>query len=241
MTDPEPLAYVVDDETAMLDIVTFALETQGFRCRAFTNAERAWTVLQREERPDLLVLDVMLPYESGLTLCRRVRAQGDLPVMLLTARKETDDRVEGLEAGADDYVTKPFHPRELALRARALVRRSRVREAEEIVRGELTLQPLTSTVLVRRAPVTLSPNEYRVLLALMTHPEETLDFSRLLAFAWGETERVGARELVKTAVYRLRLKLDAASPGGGDCIRSVRGVGYELATDGATEATVTEP
>jgi DNA-binding response OmpR family regulator len=241
MTETEPLAFVVDDERAMLDIVTFALETQGFRCRAFTNAERAWTALQREQRPDLLVLDVMLPGESGLTLCKRVRAQGNLPVMMLTARKETDDRVEGLEAGADDYVTKPFHPRELALRARALVRRTRLREAEEIVRGDLVLQPLTSTVLVRRTPVTLSPNEYRVLLALMTHPDETLDFSQMLAFAWGENERIGARELVKTAVYRLRLKLDAASPGGGDCIRSVRGVGYILATDPDPAATVTEP
>lgn len=223
----QPLAFVVDDEPAMLDIVTFALETQGFAHRSFRNAEDAWVALHRE-RPDLLVLDVMLPGRSGVDLCRRVRDVSDVPVLLLTARGETADRLQGLEAGADDYVTKPFHPRELALRAQGLVRRAQGMRRETLEFGPVTVQPLSSTVHAGRQRVELTPTEYKVLLALITHPEEVLEFRRLLHLVWGDADRVGARELLKTAVYRVRLKLEAAEPGSGGVLHSVRGVGYQL-------------
>ena len=118
-----PRALIVDDEPQMLAIVEFALQTQGFECVTAPDAERAWRLLLTQD-VDLAVLDVMLPGASGIELCRRIRSRLDVPVLLLTARGETEDRIVGFEAGADDYVAKPFSPREVALLAQALVRRT---------------------------------------------------------------------------------------------------------------------
>lgn len=221
------LAYVVDDEPAMLDIVTFALETQDLQTEGFASAEDAWRAFTRRE-PHLLVLDVMLPGRSGVDLCHQVRAVSSVPIILVTARSATADRLAGLEAGADDYVVKPFHPRELALRAQALVRRSQGMRQSEMSLGPLVVHPLRSRVLVDGASVALTPHEYAMLLALMAQPGEPISFRQLLAIGWGEADRLGGRDLVKTAMYRMRLKLDAASPGSGRLVVSVRGVGYAL-------------
>ncbi len=224
-----PLAFVVDDEPAMLDIMTFALETQGFRCEAFRSAEAAWVRLSRS-RPDLMVIDVMLPGMSGITLCSRIRATSAVPVMLVTAKGEPRDRIAGFEADADDYVVKPFHPRELALRAQRLVRRNAPSDAAATMHGMLMLSPGDVQAVLDTERIQLTGSEYKVLAAFLAQPDEVLDFRELLVAGWGESERLGGREMLKTTVYRLRHKFDAAMPGSGRMIESIRGSGYRLRT-----------
>ena len=155
-------ALVVEDEPAMRDIITFALETQDFATLTAGSAEEAWTLL-RQQDVDLVVLDVMLPGMSGVEFCRRITQARPVPVILLTALGETSQRIAGLEAGAADYVTKPFHPRELALRAAGLVRRSPGRGDAVVREGLITLDLRAATAYVAGKRVDLTPNEYRLL------------------------------------------------------------------------------
>lgn len=224
MSKPKPQALVVDDEPQMLDIVTFALETQGFETATAGTAEVAWNLF-RERTFDLLVLDVMLPYSSGLSLCRRIREVSDVPIILLTARSESRDRVEGLEYGADDYVTKPFHPRELALRAAALVRRNmRVTTPGPDTYGPLRIDD--NRVDVSGVIVHVSATELRILTRLVRAEGSTVPFDNLLLAGWQQTEGPGGRAMLKTTVYRLRTHL--AEAGFSDAIEAVRSEGYRL-------------
>ena len=225
MSSPVWQALVVEDEPAMRDIITFALETQDFTTLTAGTAEAAWAVIA-EQRVDLVVLDVMLPGMSGIELCRRITSTRPVPVILLTALGETSQRIAGLEAGASDYVTKPFHPRELALRAAGLVRRSPLRDGALAQAGPVTLDLRAATAYVKGKRADLTPHEYRLLAALVTHPDEDLPFRQLLLLGWGDAQPLGGRELLKTAVYRLRLKLESVDPAARGCITSVRGVGY---------------
>ncbi|MDO5696586.1 MAG: response regulator transcription factor [Dermatophilus congolensis] len=223
---PKPVALVVDDEAQMRDIVTFALETQGFETRQAATVEEAWALLGGSA-VDLVILDVMLPGESGIDLCRRICATSEVPVILLTALGDTQERIAGLEAGAADYVAKPFHPRELALRASGLVRR-RLRGDGTLRCGPLRIDTRASKVFVGERRVELTHNELRVLAALMEHQGETLSYHTLLLLGWDDADLIGGRELLKTVVYRLRLKIESARPRAGELIRNVRGVGYVL-------------
>lgn len=225
-----PVALVVDDEPSMRDIVTFALETQGFRTLTAASAEEAAECLEHES-VDLVVLDVMLPGESGVRLCRDVTASRDIPVMLLTALGETAQRIEGLEAGAADYMAKPFHPRELALRAARLVRARR--PLGELRAGPLALDPRRSTAHVGGQRIDLTSHEFRLAVAFVEHAGEVLPFRSLLDHGWDDPDLIGGRDLLKTTIYRLRAKLDGDEPGRAGVIRSVRGVGY--AFDSVTE------
>lgn len=222
-----PHALVVDDERQMLDIVSFALETQGFTTVQVGDAEQAWAMFERNDF-DVLILDVMLPRASGVTLCRRVRRVSDVPIILLTAKGEAADRVAGLEAGADDYVVKPFHPRELALRAQAIVRRYRERAADSrIVNGDLVIDPRTATVTRAGEKVALSQSEFHLLMALASRLDEDVSWSHLLLEVWGTDSLLGGREMVKTAIYRLRGRLGRPS-ADADYIVTVRGRGYRM-------------
>ena len=213
---------VVDDEVQMLDIISFALETQGFATVCERDAERGWASFQ-QHRFALAVLDVMLPRSSGIDLCRRIRAAGNLPVILLTARGETKDRIAGLEAGADDYVTKPFHPRELALRAEAVVRRSGSRD-DDLQLGDLRF--VGEEVLVGDRVVRLPSTELRILRALAAQQGHTVTSADLTLQGWRVLEGPGTREMLKTAVYRLRMHLRDA--GSHYTVTAVRGIGYAL-------------
>lgn len=223
MSTPNLTALVVDDEPQMLDIVSFALETQGFTTITARDAESAWHLFSNH-RTELLVLDIMLPHSSGLTLCRRVREISNVPIILLTARGEVQDRLTGLEAGADDYITKPFHPRELALRAESLVRRSRPATPQLLRHGPLVVENGQASINGRIFP--LSDIELRLLTVLMTNPGTTVTFKQLLMAGWQQVEGPGGREMLKTSIYRLRIRL--AAEGIPKAFTSVRGEGYLL-------------
>ncbi len=223
---PNPITVlVVDDEPQMVEIVKFALETQGFQTVTAGSAEEGWKIVESTHL-DLLVLDVMLPGRSGLTLCRRVREHSDTPVLLLTARGEAPDRLAGFEAGADDYVVKPFNPRELALRAQAIVRRSRTGKSSQLIRnGPLVIDVSSGKVTLNSTAIKLTDIELRLLIALGRKIDQTVNWRDLLTQVWETESQLGGKEMLKTAVYRLRSRL---GDSGDQIIASVRGVGYTM-------------
>lgn len=222
----QPVALVVDDEPQMRYIVTFALETQSFTCLSAGTAEEAWELL-RSRQIDLVVLDVMLPDLGGVELCRRVRATSDVPIILLTALGDEEDRIAGLEAGADDYVTKPFSPRELALRASAVLRRSGTTAGDVVVNGPLRVVPSTGEVTWQGVAVPLPDTEVRLLAVLARHAGTVLEWPDLLNAVWETAERAGGKEMVRATVYRLRRHLERREVSG-ELVLAIRGRGYTM-------------
>ncbi|GAB3158434.1 response regulator transcription factor [Micromonospora sonneratiae] len=218
-----PTALVVDDEPQMTIIIEFALQTQGFTVLTAHDGATALHLL-RSHAIDLVVLDVMMPTMDGLTVCQRIRARSEVPIMLLTALAQHEDVIVGLEHGADDYVTKPFHPREVALRAQALVRRRR--DPSTAIRvGQLTIDPAAQTATLARHRLDLPFTEFKLLTHLATRRGVPQSWQDLLREVWGTTDLIGGRDVVKSTVYRLRSRL-AGLPGGSTYVRTLRGVGY---------------
>jgi two-component system phosphate regulon response regulator PhoB len=217
---------VVDDEPDIRELVRFNLAQAGFDVRTASTGQEALDELARK-RPDLVVLDLMLPDHSGSEICRRIRGKMDtakLPVIMLTARSEEVDRVVGFELGADDYVTKPFSPRELVLRIQAVLRRSREDDASgPLVHGSLDLDPERFRCRVAGRPVDLTAKEFGLLEALMRRPGRVLSRDKLLSEVWGDDIAVTLRT-IDTHMKRLREKLGEA----GSLIDTVRGVGYRF-------------
>ena len=218
---------VVDDEPDLLELVRFQLTQAGFEVETARDGRQGLEAIRRR-RPSLVVLDWMLPDLSGPDVCRQVRADPelrDLPILMLTAKAEEVDRVVGFELGADDYVTKPFSPRELALRVRAILRRStgEPSRSERLERGAIALDIERHRCSVGDAEIALTAKEFRLLEALMSRPGRVLSRQRLLDEVWGSDITVTERT-IDTHLKRLREKLGAA----GDQIETVRGVGYRF-------------
>ncbi|MDI9588734.1 MAG: response regulator transcription factor [Acidobacteriota bacterium] len=219
------LVLVVDDEKQMTEIVSFALQTAGFETVVAHDGATAWKLFQ--SRPiSLIILDRMLPDISGATLPQRIRASSDVPIIMLTALGDTEQRVAGLEAGADDYIAKPFSPQELILRAKAIVRRTApAREEDVSTYGPVTIQ--SDTVYINSEAADLSEIELKLFRCLLNHHGEIVPVRTLLNEVWETSSSAGGRNLVKTTVYRLRKKLAEAGMAE-DTIQSVRGRGYTL-------------
>lgn len=218
---------VVDDEPQMVGIVAFALEAEGFEVVTAFDGQQALDKVMLHQ-PDLVVLDVMLPKVDGFEVCRRVRESTTIPVLLLTAKKEDEDVIQGLELGADDYVTKPFKPRELVLRVRAILRRSGVGKAQTLVRvGDLQVDGLRHQATFGGAPLELTNHEFRLLACLAANAGRVLSWQALLKHAWDVESWEGGREMVKTAIYRLRQKIEP-DPDAPRYILTVRSVGYTM-------------
>lgn len=228
---PERIAVlIVEDEPAILELIAVNLQHSGYATLRAASAEQAAQIL-RETRPDVALLDWMLPGQSGLALARRLRADArtrELPIIFLTARVDEHDKVAALEAGADDYLTKPFSPRELVARIRAVLRRRapQLGDAPVEVAG-LSLDPASHRVAAEGHPVDLSPTEFRLLRFLMTHPNRVHTRAKLLDRVWGDDAIIDERT-VDVHVRRLRQALE---PSGHDAlIETVRGSGYVLRT-----------
>jgi DNA-binding response OmpR family regulator len=235
---PEALILVVEDEPTIVEVVVRYLQREGFRTITAGDGESALQAVARE-RPDLLVLDLMLPGLDGLEVLRRLRANGAIPVVMLTARGEEIDRVVGLELGADDYLTKPFSPRELVARVKAVLRRtqgSAVVDASAVplVVGDLRLDLAARTVSLAGSPIALTGREFDLLAFLMRHVNQVFTREQLLDQVWGFTF-AGDLSTVTVHIRRLREKLerDAANP---ELLQTVWGVGYKLSGErrGAT-------
>jgi two-component system, OmpR family, phosphate regulon response regulator PhoB len=219
---------VVEDEPQVQELLAVNLEHAGHRVRRAASAEEAEAAI-RAELPDVLILDWMLPGESGLSLAKRLRTQErtrELPILMLTARAMEQDKISGLEAGADDYLTKPFSPKELAARIKAVLRRRAPQLADDAVEiGGLRLDPAARQVTAKGRRIELGPTEFRLLRFLMTHPERIYSRAQLLDQVWGDHVFIDERT-VDVHIRRLRKALEA---GGHDrLIDTVRGSGYGL-------------
>jgi two-component system alkaline phosphatase synthesis response regulator PhoP len=224
-----PRILIVDDEPHIVELVRYNLLREGYDVTTAGNGETALDKA-RTERPDLVVLDLMLPGLDGLEVCRRLRRESTVPIIMLTAKSGELERVVGLEIGADDYVSKPFSPRELVARVRAVLRR-RVREVdaptqEPIRIGGLLLDPVTREVELRGRDVDLTAREFDLLWLLMRHPNRVFTRDFLLEHLWGQ-DFYGSTRTVDMHVSRLREKIED-DPARPTYIMTVRGVGYKL-------------
>lgn len=224
---------VVDDEAAIAEAVRARLASEGYRVVVASDGPGALEAAAASQ-PDLVVLDLMLPGMDGLEVCRRLQASRPVPVLMLTALSGEEDTVAGFEAGADDYLTKPFSIRELVVRVRAILRRSarEVAAPEVLRRGDLEIDVSRRRVAVAGAEVVLTPLEFDVLLALAREPGTVFTREALMEHVWGYRDFAGGR-VVDSHVARIRRKLrgDAEGDGDGAYVRTVHGVGYAFRED----------
>ena len=222
---------MVDDEEPIQELLRFNLEKEGYVVCIATDGEEALTHVASDQ-PDLIVLDLMLPGMDGLEVCRRLRSKPkfqQIPIIMLTAKGEEIDTVLGLELGADDYMTKPFSPRELLARIKARLRRPNSQEETEskiIVRGELRVDVTGFRVHVRGEETELTPKEFELLRVLVAHPGRVYSREELLERIWGY-EYDGDTRTVDVHVRHLRLKVEK-DPSNPDYIETLRGIGYRF-------------
>ena len=218
---------VVDDEPQIVRLVRSYLEADGFRVVTASDGQQALHVA-RHEKPDLVVLDVLMPHMDGLEFTRRIRREQDVPILMLTARAEETDRIVGLELGADDYVTKPFSPREVVARVRAILRRTQTQPTSSplLRAGSITLDQDTHTVTVSGKPVALTPTEFSILETLMTTPGRVFSRAELLEAAQGIAFD-SFESTVNAHVMNMRRKLEP-DPAHPRYILTVRGSGYKF-------------
>ena len=215
---------VVDDDTALAEMIGIVLRTEGFEtafCADGALALDSW----RQERPDLVLLDLMLPGKDGIEICSDIRAESGVPIIMLTARSDTSDVVAGLEAGADDYIVKPFNPKELVARIRTRLRPA-LEASEDVLRvGDLTIDVAAHEVRRGQTPISLTPLEFELLVALASKPQQVFSREALLEQVWGYHYKADTR-LVNVHVQRLRAKIER-DPEKPEIVLTVRGVGYK--------------
>jgi DNA-binding response OmpR family regulator len=233
---PSPASHrvlVVDDERHIVELAQLYLSREGYQVDSVADGAQALARFG-QLKPDLVVLDIMLPGVDGLTICKEIRKQSQVPIIMLTARDEVTDKVVGLEVGADDYLTKPFHPQELVARAKALLRRARLEpDQPRLIRvGKLEVDLERHEIRYGQAKVQLRPKEFDLLALLARHPGRVFQRSELLDLVWGY-DFPGYTRTVDVHVQQLREKLTAG--GVADpVIQTVWGVGYRLELDAAT-------
>ena len=218
---------VVDDDLALAEMLGIVLRNEGLDVDHVADGPSAIGAF-REHRPDLVLLDVMLPGVDGLEVCRQIRAESGVPIVMLTAKTDTIDVVVGLESGADDYVVKPFKPKELVARIRARLRRSEEPAPELLEIGDLVIDVAGHSVKRDGAPIALTPLEFDLLVALARKPWQVFTREVLLEQVWGYRHAADTR-LVNVHVQRLRAKIEP-DPERPEVIVTVRGVGYKAGT-----------
>lgn len=222
---------IVDDELAIREMIRTALELAGYKCLEAENAKEAHRMVV-DKRPSLVLLDWMLPNGmSGIDLCRRLKKDdnvAEIPVIMLTARGEEDNKVMGLDAGADDYITKPFSTRELISRLKAVLRRSNALSGDKIIDADgLMLDPVSQRVSAKGVTLDMGPTEYRLLAFFMSHPERAYTRTQMLDQVWGGNVYVEDRTI---DVHIRRLRKVLAPHGYEKFIQTVRGTGYRFST-----------
>jgi two-component system, OmpR family, response regulator MtrA len=218
---------VVDDDAALSEMLTIVLRQEGFDSRVCATGDRALSEM-RDYRPDVVLLDLMLPGKDGIDVCREIRAESGVPIVMLTAKSDTIDVVVGLESGADDYVVKPFKPKELVARIRARVRRFDDPAPEALTIGDLSIDVAGHSVTRDGTPIALTPLEFDLLVCLARKPWQVFTREVLLEQVWGYRHAADTR-LVNVHVQRLRSKVEH-DPENPEIVLTVRGVGYKAGT-----------
>jgi two-component system response regulator MtrA len=215
---------VVDDDTALAEMIGIVLRSEGFEPSFCADGDGALAAF-RQTQPDLVLLDLMLPGKDGNEVCRLIRAESGVPIVMLTAKSDTIDVVVGLESGADDYISKPFKPKELIARVRARLRRSDEPAPEHLTIGDLAIDVTGHRVARAGVPISLTPLEFDLLVALARKPWQVFTREVLLEKVWGYRHAADTR-LVNVHVQRLRSKIEA-DPEQPEIVVTVRGVGYK--------------
>jgi two-component system response regulator MtrA len=218
---------VVDDDAALAEMLSIVLRQEGFDSRVCATGDRALAEF-RDYRPDVVLLDLMLPGKDGIDVCREIRAESGVPIVMLTAKSDTIDVVVGLESGADDYVVKPFKPKELVARIRARVRRLDDPAPEALSVGDLSIDVAGHSVTRNGTPISLTPLEFDLLVCLARKPWQVFTREVLLEQVWGYRHAADTR-LVNVHVQRLRSKVEH-DPENPEIVLTVRGVGYKAGT-----------
>ncbi|MFC7406377.1 MtrAB system response regulator MtrA [Georgenia alba] len=214
---------VIDDDTALAEMIGIVLEAEGYDTAFCADGAQAADRF-RAEQPDLVLLDLMLPGLDGIEVCKQIRAESDVPIVMLTAKSDTLDVVAGLEAGADDYIAKPFKPKELVARVRARLRRQDNPEPERLRIGDLEIDVAGHEVARNGAVISLTPLEFDLIVALARKPWQVFSREVLLEQVWGYRHAADTR-LVNVHVQRLRAKVEK-DPEHPEVVVTVRGVGY---------------
>ena len=215
---------VVDDDASLAEMLTIVLRQEGFDSQMVTRGDEALSAF-REYRPDLVLLDLMLPGKDGIDVCKEIRAESGVPIVMLTAKGDTIDVVLGLESGADDYVVKPFKPKELVARIRARVRRVEAPGSQTLGVGDLLIDVAGHAVTRAGKPINLTPLEFDLLVCLARKPWQVFTREVLLEQVWGYRHAADTR-LVNVHVQRLRSKVEH-DPENPEIVLTVRGVGYK--------------
>ena len=218
---------IIEDEKAVREMLCFTLKNNGFEILEAEDSNSALDILKKNNI-NLIILDWMLPGKEGIEIARNIRTYGDtkdIPIIMLTAKSDESDKILGLESGADDYVTKPFSPKELIARIKALLRRTAPQKDMKVVKyGNITLNPMTYKVTDAESNIALGPTEFKLLHFFMTHPERVYSRSQLLDLVWGRNIYVEERT-VDVHILRLRKSLSSDS---SKYIQTVRGAGYRM-------------
>jgi DNA-binding response OmpR family regulator len=221
----KPKIVIVEDEPKLVGILEYLLETEGYEVASSLRGDTALAVIEAQ-KPDLVLLDIMLPGMDGFDLCTAIRRLTTVPVIVLTARKEQEDVIRGLELGADDYLTKPFNNKELTLRIRRVLGRTHLEDtSEQIEHGGLAIHVSTREVTVEGRQIALTPTEFSLLLCLMRNRGRVLSWESLLREVWRSDDWDGGKELVKVNIRRLRKKLEP-DPTEPKYVLTSWGVGY---------------
>ena len=218
---------VVDDDSSLAEMLSIVLRQEGFESRIVTRGDQALEAF-RSFKPDLVLLDLMLPGKDGIDVCKEIRAESGVPIVMLTAKGDTIDVVVGLESGADDYVVKPFKPKELVARIRARVRRNDAPSNELLTIGDLMIDVAGHSVTRAEDQVNLTPLEFDLLVCLARKPWQVFTREVLLEQVWGYRHSADTR-LVNVHVQRLRSKVEH-DPENPEIVVTVRGVGYKAGT-----------
>jgi two-component system response regulator MtrA len=224
MSDVKGRVLVVDDDTALAEMLGIVLRAEGFEPLFCADGAKALTAF-RESKPDLVLLDLMLPGRDGIDVCRSIRAESGVPIVMLTAKTDTVDVVLGLESGADDYVVKPFKPKELVARVRTRLRSTAPAGQENLTIGDLAIDVAGHSVKRDGVPISLTPLEFDLLAALARKPWQVFTREILLQEVWGYRHAADTR-LVNVHVQRLRSKIEH-DPERPQIVVTVRGVGYK--------------
>lgn len=220
---------IVEDEPNIAEVVSLYLKRADFQVRVAKDGVGAMEILEKQI-PDLIILDIMLPEMDGFAITRWLRDRSQVPIIMLTARRDEIDRITGLELGADDYVVKPFSPQELVSRVRAVLRRTSQQspnqaESKPIVSGDLTISPMARTVTLNEESLSLTAKEFDLLSLLVTHPRQVFNRDQLLERVWGESEYIDP-STVTVHIRRLREKIEP-DPSSPLHLLTVWGVGYK--------------
>ncbi len=220
---------VVDDDASLAEMLQLVLRQEGFDTVWCASGDEALEQF-RAASPDLVLLDLMLPGTDGVEVCRRIRSESGVPIVMLTAKSETGDVVDGLEAGADDYVPKPFKPRELVARVRTRLRRLPAESDSDIIPvGDLVIDVSAHEVRRDKAQIPLTPLEFDLLLALARKPAQVFSREKLLEQVWGYRHAADTR-LVNVHIQRLRSKIER-DPERPELVVTVRGIGYKAGSN----------